>query len=847
MEFPIESYFTEGKRLWDQSREQVVSRAFYELWEKICMPKPFPVEREFTLCGKTFSLPETEAPLCAHTEWNRENQCASLIIESDEWSMTWLLHFGEDGTPLIEDSTIREFSNETVREQDIMELFCDAAAWFPRNRPSIDLLNIRKKDFLEFLPEFAREKDPALLKAIRKMGLPEIREYLGKAIADHPEDELDLQMTLPLGGLFAPASEQRKKEETSIPNSIISGRTLWEACLTMDFLLEISSADLQFARDFSFSFTGAKICGEKKKDGTVLQIPYDPENPVEEGDTFNIYSDSGEPCGFFTVEVIDRDVFYGCLNSPYADDLVKAPQNYTAKLQKNPRFYTSEEILRLKKEILQGKLEQVSAVNDLLGLRDVHFTIPQRKAPDSLSPSQKQAWLAAVEKENRIVLIQGPPGTGKTFVLEQVIREFARQGLNVLVSAPSNAAVDNICRKLFDLPVLRCGKKEMSIAPDVASRQWGGRLDLMMKFQTLRKKQGCSIIAGTHFGILRDDFVNSQFSSAGAFDAVLFDEAGMSSLEELLLCARLGKRAILFGDHRQLQPFPLRAQTIEALMNTLKAVTREESAILNSSAMEWLAGFRNFPVVMLKESFRCQNPRLLRFASLLFYNAEVKPASDAEYYHLPYHERQMMYPPETLAFYSTSALPFDVRKETLSFGGSKPGLSNEAEAIICAALFYKLLEKYLPKHISIIAPYRKQTLLIRQILSLKKALAIRPEITDKQWEHFLLEKISTVDSFQGSESDAVIVTYVRSNRYGIIGFTDNPNRINVAHTRCRKELFVTGDLEGLKQNGKNRIFTQMERAFQRDGVIFPVSEEELGFMREEIGFSPTDILISEVP
>lgn len=79
-----------------------------------------------------------------------------------------------------------------------------------------------------------------------------------------------------------------------------------------------------------------------------------------------------------------------------------------------------------------------------------------------------------------------------------------------------------------------------------------------------------------------------------------------------------------------------------------------------------------------------------------------------------------------------------------------------------------------------------------------------PRPASRQWEEFLDSRIATVDSFQGSESDAVIISYVRSNENHVIGFSDNPNRINVAHTRCRRELYVVGDLECLKRGAGSR-------------------------------------------
>jgi superfamily I DNA and/or RNA helicase len=121
-------------------------------------------------------------------------------------------------------------------------------------------------------------------------------------------------------------------------------------------------------------------------------------------------------------------------------------------------------------------------------------------------------------------------------------------------------------------------------------------------------------------------------------------------------------------------------------------------------------------------------------------------------------------------------------------------------------------------------------------MSLEHVLRLCPgkEITPKRWAAFVNSRIATVDSFQGAESDIVIICYVRSNDGDGIGFVDNPNRINVAHTRCRRELVIIGDLEGLKRQAKNNIFERMSRAFARDGELVQVDDAMLADIAEEI-------------
>lgn len=835
---PLEYYFAEGKRQWKQTPKLVTSRAFYELWEKVYRPKAFGIDKPFRVAGTILRLPSSMELLCGHTEWSEVHHCATLIVEGGTWSKTFLLRFC-DGEPAIEELPTVSLDRTHSRQQETLELISEVIVWIRRKFPQIDILKMKRREFLAFLPECSDGYATGTVNLVRRMSKPVLQEHVRRMLADWTTDELNQQMTLPLEGHYAVPQPNWSVENELPPDCRVYRKTHWEVYRTVAFLAEISSTALAYARQFEFSLVAAEFCSSAKKNTAVIRIPVQSEVPVEEADRFSIFDSDGTPCGLFSVEVVCRTFFYGNLTSEALECIMQKPQEFSARLQKSPRFHTSEAIRLLERDLALGIVKEAGAMAWLIGLKECPFRIPDLGAADGpagLSPSQKHAWMAATCVDNPLVLIQGPPGTGKTFVLEQVLRTLMAQGLNVLVSAPSNAAVDNICRHLFDLPVLRCGNHVLNIAPDVAARQWSGSPENQSRFQSLREQQGGgSIVAGTHFGILQDESVKNQVCQKGLYDAVLFDEAGMSSLEELLLCTRLGKRAILFGDHRQLQPFPLRSQIVKTLREKRQVITREEEVILNRSSMEWLAEFRSFPVVMLTESFRCQNPRLLRFASLLFYNAEVSPALNAEYYHLPFRERLAQYPPETMTFYTTSNLSANLRQESLSFGGSKPGLSNETEAVICCFLFYCLLRNYPPEQISIIAPYRKQIRRIRALLSPEHARLIRPCLTSRRWEEFLNSHIATVDSFQGAESDAVIISYVRSNENHMIGFSDNPNRVNVAHTRCRKELYVVGDLNCLKRGAGSGIFDQMERAFRRDGRIISLTESELKQMQREIG------------
>ncbi|MCP4693835.1 MAG: hypothetical protein GY859_37720, partial [Desulfobacterales bacterium] len=276
-------------------------------------------------------------------------------------------------------------------------------------------------------------------------------------------------------------------------------------------------------------------------------------------------------------------------------------------------------------------------------------------------------------------------------------------------------------------------------------------------------------------------------------------------------------------DQRQLPPFPLSSEVLGKLAREHPLTTSGAREVIHLSALEWLARNRGFPLIMLQRSYRCQNPRLLRFSSTLFYHARVKTSEKAEYFQLPYRARKEKYPPSTLRFYKTSRLPEALREEKMVFDGARFGLENPCEAYLCREVLLDALQSYPLDQVTIISPYKRQVKLIRKLLCREDALARLPgSATPESWKIFLKTRIATVDSFQGGESDLVIISYVRCNKGQGIGFVDNPNRINVAHTRCRREIIIIGDLECLKNQARTDIFQRMERAFARDGEIIDV-------------------------
>jgi superfamily I DNA and/or RNA helicase len=166
-----------------------------------------------------------------------------------------------------------------------------------------------------------------------------------------------------------------------------------------------------------------------------------------------------------------------------------------------------------------------------------------------------------------------------------------------------------------------------------------------------------------------------------------------------------------------------------------------------------------------------------------------------------------------------------VRAERVVLEGKRPGLENRLEAALAVRLALDYMRRYPLQEITVISPYRRQVRLVRSGLTFEAARAALGERApgEAEWSAFLRSRIATIDSFQGGESDVVIVTYVRSNPGTGIGFVADANRVNVTHTRARREMVVIADSDGLADQCRDGLFRRMVRAFERDGDVLTVT------------------------
>lgn len=476
--------------------------------------------------------------------------------------------------------------------------------------------------------------------------------------------------------------------------------------------------------------------------------------------------------------------------------------------------------------------EAIKAKNNRLAdLRDI-FAGQQKAKKLTFSP-MLFPWLnrtqeAAVNEvlwAKDVAVVHGPPGTGKTTTLVEAIYETLRRETQVLVCAQSNMAVDWISEKLIDhgVPVLRIGnptkvndkmlsftyERRFESHPDYPElwsirntirqiRENGKRTESRhQKIARLQERASeiemrissqlfseARVIACTLVGAANKLLVRQKFST------LFIDEAAQALEPACWIAIRRASRVVLAGDHQQLPP-------------TIKCYEALKQG-LGKTLMERIVENQPESVSLLKVQYR-MNDTIMRFSSNWFYNGQVE--SDPSVRHRSIldleHPIQWIDGSEMLvetnaeeADISTNDEPIEIDFKE-EFIGENHGRINKAEAELVIATLKDYIEKIGKRHflderldVGIISPYRVQTRYIRQ--------QIRHREEFRHFRHAIT--VSTVDSFQGQERDIILISLVRSNENGEIGFLSDLRRMNVAMTRARMKLIIFGDKETMRHH-----------------------------------------------
>jgi superfamily I DNA and/or RNA helicase len=534
----------------------------------------------------------------------------------------------------------------------------------------------------------------------------------------------------------------------------------------------------------------------------------------------------GRPIVFFKAEVPDGDLrqasniryygFTGTISFVDGDRMVVAiPEGHALELQNaelpvGVQLFFDETSYRTMFDALErvigAKGTRLAYLRDLFHSRQVAetYSFEAMRFP-WLNTSQESA-VNAVLRAKDVQVLHGPPGTGKTTTLVEAINETLMRETQVLVCAQSNTAVDWISEKLVDcgIPVLRLGnptrvndkmlsftyERRFADHPDYP-KLWQVRRTLRELrrrrrekvehyHQKLERLKEVAVelevrINADIFGQVR--VIASTLVGAGSklldgqkFNTVFIDEAAQALEAACWIPIRCANRVILAGDHCQLPPT---VKCLEAIKGGL-----------SKTLMERLVENKPGSVSLLEVQYR-MNDEIMQFSSDYFYHGKMKSAPEVA--HRLVHDGDM-----PVQWLDTSAInvgagdQHDFREQFVgeSFGRINKGEANLALSVL--QIYFQRIgkQRILDDRIEvgIISPYRAQ------VQYLKRLLKKRPFF--KPFLHLI--SINTVDGFQGQERDVILITMVRANAEGQIGFLHDLRRMNVAVTRARMKLLIVG-------------------------------------------------------
>jgi hypothetical protein len=530
----------------------------------------------------------------------------------------------------------------------------------------------------------------------------------------------------------------------------------------------------------------------------------------------------------------------GVAIDPPDEDL---PDDSTWKLDLSP-----DEVARLRQQdalrraaaATGGRLAALRSV--LLGERAPEFASGEHGEDEALAKSLEAILnppqLAAVQfalNAKDVAIIHGPPGTGKTTTLVQLIRAAVARGDKVLACAPSNHAVDNVLEKLVmvgELPV-RLGHPAR-IAPELRARavdilaekhadarqarkvareayalfrqadKWtrekpepGAKSSLRREARELlsesrqleslaieRVLDDAPIVCATLTGL------DSQLLGQRRFDLAVIDEAGQATEPAAWLPLLRANKLVLAGDQCQLPATVISTEAAEQG--------------LSISLMERLVALLGSGISRLLTIQHRMHASIMGFSNAAFYEGELiahETVAAHRLCDLPGVASHAL--TETpLQFIDTAGAGYD--EEVEADTGSRRNLQ---EAELAARKVRQLIAAgVIPTQIGVITPYRAQVRCLRERL-----------------EDLPTLEIDSVDGFQGREKEAIIVSLVRSNPEGDIGFLSDTRRTNVALTRARRLLIVIGDSATLANHS---FYQDMLTHFEALGAYRSVWEEQ---------------------
>lgn len=487
--------------------------------------------------------------------------------------------------------------------------------------------------------------------------------------------------------------------------------------------------------------------------------------------------------------------------------------------------------------VMKAKNNRLAYLRDLFYSHQKagRFSFEPMKFP-WLNPTQERAVNEVLWAKD-VAIVHGPPGTGKTTTLVEAINETLMRESQVLVCAQSNMAVDWISEKLVDrgINVLRIGNPTRvndKMLGFTYERRFESHADypqlwaIRKAIRELRKnrKKGSENyhqkmdrlksraaeielrINAELFGearVIACTLVGSahHLLEGMKFGTLFIDEAAQALEAACWIPMRRASRVILAGDHCQLPP-------------TVKSIAALRAG-LGKTLMERIAENKPEVVTLLKIQYR-MNDEIMRFSSDWFYGGKVESAPQIKYRSVLDYDHPITWidtsneenqitiegedAPEDSASTASSVSAANQNSDLNfkeQFVGESFGRINKAEAeltlLTLAEYFTKIgKQRVLEERIDvgIISPYRAQVQYLKKLI--KKYEFFKP--------YRRLISVNTVDGFQGQERDVILISLVRSNDEGQIGFLKDLRRMNVAMTRARMKLIILGNKDTMTKH-----------------------------------------------
>lgn len=480
--------------------------------------------------------------------------------------------------------------------------------------------------------------------------------------------------------------------------------------------------------------------------------------------------------------------------------------------------------------VMKAKNNRLAYLRDLFYSHQKagRFSFEPMKFP-WLNPTQERAVNEVLWAKD-VAIVHGPPGTGKTTTLVEAINETLMRESQVLVCAQSNMAVDWISEKLVDrgINVLRIGnptrvndkmlgftyERRFESHPDypqlwairkaireLRKNRKKGSENYHQKMDRLKSRAAeieirinaelfgearviaCTLVGSAH-----------HLLEGMKFGTLFIDEAAQALEAACWIPMKRASRVILAGDHCQLPP-------------TVKSIAALRAG-LGKTLMERIAENKPEVVTLLKIQYR-MNDEIMRFSSDWFYGGKVESAPQIKYRSVLDYDHPITWidtsneenqitiegedAPEDSASTASSVSAANQNSDLNfkeQFVGESFGRINKAEAeltlLTLAEYFTKIgKQRVLEERIDvgIISPYRAQVQYLKKLI--KKYEFFKP--------YRRLISVNTVDGFQGQERDVILISLVRSNDEGQIGFLKDLRRMNVAMTRARMKLIILGN------------------------------------------------------